>query len=109
MIGAATFLFAGISEQDYGREEGWRGGSPRITRQRLYVDTMGFDPATIRYAIDVLGTEHVLTGSDWPIMPIASRQYVDEALARIELTEEQRTAILSGNTALLLANHITSP
>ena len=52
MIGAAVFLFAGIAEQDYGREDGWLGEPPRIALQRLYVDTMGFDPATIRFAIE---------------------------------------------------------
>jgi predicted TIM-barrel fold metal-dependent hydrolase len=109
MIGAAVFLFAGIAEQDYGREEGWQGGSPRITRQRLYVDTMGFDPATIRFAVNLLGAEHVLVGSDWPIMPIASRQYVDEVLAKLDLTDPQRAAILDGNTTRLLSKHITSP
>ena len=109
MIGAAVFLFAGIAEQDYGREEGWFGGSPRITRQRLYVDTMGFDPATIRFAIDVLGSEHVLVGSDWPIMPIAPRQQVEEVLARLDLTDPQKAAILGGNSTRLLAKHFTSP
>lgn len=108
MIGAAVFLFAGIAEQDYGREEGWRGASPRVLRERLYVDTMGFDPATIRFVIDLLGSDHVLLGSDWPIMPISSRKHVDEVLAKIVLTEQQRAAILSGNTARLLAPHITN-
>jgi predicted TIM-barrel fold metal-dependent hydrolase len=108
MIGAAVFLFAGIAQQDYKREEGWRGASPRITRQRLYVDTMGFDPATIRFAIDLLGSEHVLVGSDWPIMPIAPRQYVNEVLAKLDLTEQQMAAILAGNTIRLLRPHITT-
>jgi predicted TIM-barrel fold metal-dependent hydrolase len=108
MIGAAVFLFAGIAEQDYGREEGWRGISPRISRQRLYVDTMGFDPATIRFAIDLLGSEHVLVGSDWPIMPIASRKHVDEVMAKLDLTEQEIAAITGGNTARLLARQITS-
>ena len=109
MIGAAAFLFAGVAEQDYGREEGWLGGSPRITRQRLYVDTMGFDPASIRFAIDLLGFEHVLAGSDWPIMPIAPRQHVEEVLASLDLSSPQRAAILGGNAARLLARHSTSP
>jgi predicted TIM-barrel fold metal-dependent hydrolase len=108
MIGAAVFLFAGIAEQDYKREEGWQGASPRTTRQRLYVDTMGFDPATIRFAVDLLGAEHVLVGSDWPIMPIASRQYVDEVFAVLDLSDSQKVAILGGNTTRLLAKHMIS-
>jgi predicted TIM-barrel fold metal-dependent hydrolase len=107
MIGVGVFLFAGVAEQDYDREEGWHGSSPRSLRKRLYVDTMGFDPATIRFAVHLLGAEHVLAGSDWPIMPIASRQYIDEALAELELSEQQTAAILGGNTARLLKSHIT--
>lgn len=103
MIGAAAFLFAGIADQEYQREEGWRGSAPGMTRRRLYVDTMGFDPATIRFAIDVLGEDHVLLGSDWPIMPIMPRQRIEETLAF--LTETQQTAILGGNALRLLTQH----
>jgi aminocarboxymuconate-semialdehyde decarboxylase len=70
---------------------------------------MGFDPATIRFVIDLLGTEHVLVGSDWPIMPIASRQYADEVLAKLDLTERQKAALIGGNAARLLAKHTASP
>ena len=109
MIGAAVFLFAGVAEQDYGREEGWQGASPRILRKRLYVDTMGFDPATIRFAVNLLGAEHVLAGSDWPIMPIASRRYIDEVLAQVGLYEQETAAILGGNAQRLLNPRITFP
>jgi predicted TIM-barrel fold metal-dependent hydrolase len=108
MIGASVFLFAGIAEQDYGREEGWLGGSPHISRQRLYVDTMGFDSATIRFAIDLLGSEHILVGSDWPLMPIAPRQRVDEVLATLDLNQPQKAAILGGNAIRLLTEHFAS-
>jgi predicted TIM-barrel fold metal-dependent hydrolase len=108
MIGAAVFLFAGIANQDYEREEGWRGEPPGIARQRLYVDTMGFDPSAIRFAIELLGSDHVLAGSDWPIMPIASRQQVEESLSTLELTEPQVAAILGGNAMRLLTEHIAS-
>lgn len=102
MIGAAIFLFAGMAEQEYQREEGWHGVAPRVARQRLYVDTMGFDPAMIRFAVDLLGAEHVLLGSDWPIMPIAPRQRVQEALTSAGLNAEQQALIMSGNTERLL-------
>ena len=81
MIGAATFLFAGLANQEQGREEGWQGTPPATARQRLYVDTMGFDSASIRFAIELLGAEHVLLGSDWPIMPITPRQRIEDVLA----------------------------
>jgi predicted TIM-barrel fold metal-dependent hydrolase len=108
MIGAAGFLFAGIANLDYQREEGWWGEPPGIARQRLYVDTMGFDPASIRFAIELLGSDHVLAGSDWPIMPIAPRQQVEETLSTLEITESQTAAILSGNAMRLLTKYSAS-
>jgi len=41
---------------------------PSVAFARLHVDTMGFDPKTVRWAVDVLGPDHVLLGSDWPIL-----------------------------------------
>ncbi len=73
-----------------------------MIRKRLYVDTMGYDPASIRFAVDLLGVEHVLNGSDWPIMPIASQQKVEETLAAVKLADDQKAAIMSGNTLRLL-------
>ena len=103
MIGVAAFLFAGIADLEYEREEGWRGAAPSITRRRLSIDTMGFDPAALRFAIDVLGVDHVLLGSDWPIMPIRPRQKLEETLATLNLTEDQQAAVLGGNALRLLA------
>jgi predicted TIM-barrel fold metal-dependent hydrolase len=103
MIGAAVFLFAGMADLERGREEGWRGVLPSLLRKRLHVDTMGFDPAAIRFAVELLGHEHVLLGSDWPIMPIMTRQRVEETLTAVGLTDTQRAAILGGNTLRLLA------
>ncbi|HLG76372.1 MAG TPA: amidohydrolase family protein, partial [Ktedonobacteraceae bacterium] len=102
MIGAAVFLFAGIADQEYGREEGWHGPQPGLTRTRLYVDTMGFDLASIRFAIELLGPEQVLLGSDWPIMPIMQPQKVEEILTTLGLNEDQQTMILNGNAERLL-------
>lgn len=39
-----------------------------LLRRNVFVDTMGFDPAIIRAAVDVLGVDNVLAGSDWPIV-----------------------------------------
>src|SRR5258708_31514230 len=97
MIGVAALLFAGIANQEHERERDWRGGPPATTRKRLYVDTMGYDPASIRFAVDLLGAEHVLNGSDWPIMPIAGRKQVEKALTAVKISDEEKKAIKSGN------------
>jgi predicted TIM-barrel fold metal-dependent hydrolase len=101
MISAAALLFAGIANEDYPRD-GWQGGPPGEARKRLYVDTMGYDPASIRFAVELLGVEHVLNGSDWPIMPIASRQRVEETLSAVGLTGDQQAAIMRDNVLRLL-------
>lgn len=98
MIAAAVFLFAGMVDSENGHE-----GSTDV-RHQLYVDTMGFDPASIRFALDLVGAEHVLLGSDWPIMPIASRSQVEQLLTSLQLTDAQQTAILGGNTLRLLTH-----
>ena len=102
MIGVAAFFFAGIADHEHGQQSGWQGALPSATRKRLYVDTMGFDPAAIRFAVDLLGAEHVLMGSDWPIMPIATRRHVEETLAKAGLTDAQQAGIMGDNTLRLL-------
>src|SRR5579875_1369282 len=106
MIGAAALLFAGIANQEYA-SDGWQAGPPAELRKRLYVDTMGYDPASIRFVVDVLGVEHVINGSDWPIMPvIASCKLVEGTLYDAGLTHEQQAAIMSGNVLRLLTREV---
>lgn len=102
MIGLAALFLAGMVNQADERDAGWQGLTPEITRQRLYVDTMGFDPASIRFLIELLGIEQVVLGSDWPIMPIMSHQKIAARLAPLKLTEAETEAILGGNTLRLL-------
>lgn len=106
LIGIAALIFAGIADQERLHDDGWQGGLPSLNRRRLYIDTMGFDPVTIRFALDLLGPDHVLLGSDWPIMAIAARQQVETLLTTLPLNERDQAAILSGNTTRLLTrNH----
>ena len=65
---------------------------------------MGLDPALIRFAVDLLGVEHVIFGTDWPIMPIADRDQVLAALVAAGVTNrDDQAAILSGNLLRLLS------
>ena len=91
-----------MADQERLHEDGWQGGLPSVTRRRLYIDTMGFDPVTIRFALDLLGPDHVLLGSDWPIMAIAARRQVETVLAALKLNAHDQAALLSGNTTRLL-------
>lgn len=74
-----------------------------LLRRQVYVDTMGFHPALIRAAIDVLGVEHIVAGSDWPIVssgPIGPR--LAQALNSIGLDEAEQNLVANKNALRLL-------
>lgn len=102
MIGAAAFWFAGLADQERGRDGDWQGTPPSELRKRLYVDTMGFDPMAIHAVVELLGPEHVLLGSDWPSMSIMRRQQIQETLTDAHLGPAQQRAITGDNTLRLL-------
>ena len=54
-------LTVGFSEGRY------RNDAATVIRRHIYVDTMRLNPVFIRAAVDVLGADHVLAGTDWPI------------------------------------------
>ncbi len=74
-----------------------------LLRRHIYIDTMGFDPITIRAAADVLGVDNLLTGSDWPIVsdePIAGKLASVLAAAGFSAADQQKIA--GDNTRRLL-------
>ncbi|MFT4231538.1 MAG: amidohydrolase family protein [Leucobacter sp.] len=85
-----------------------RAGAPADRRWHVHVDTMGLEPHAIRYAVDLLDAEHVVMGSDWPIMSgSTSRSTVDSALSRAGVGDEAADLIRSGNAERLLKRATT--
>lgn len=72
-------------------------------RRHVYVDTTGMDPVGIRAAIDTLGDDHVVLGTDWPVVQeknLAARlEAMFEAWA---LPPDARERIAGGNALKLL-------
>lgn len=101
MMSASILLFAGMLDHEGGRKEA-PDPPPSAAIKRLYVDTMGFDPDTIRFAVATLGADHIVVGSDWPIMPIPTRAQVNAALDATDLTAEECDAVRGGNALGLL-------
>jgi predicted TIM-barrel fold metal-dependent hydrolase len=101
MMSASILLFAGMLDHEGGRDEP-PDPPPSAAIKRLYVDTMGFDPDTIRFAVATLGAGHVLVGSDWPITPIPTNTGVNYALDAAGLTAAERDAVRGGNAFRLL-------
>jgi aminocarboxymuconate-semialdehyde decarboxylase len=78
-------------------------GAAEVMRRHVYIDTQMMHPALIRVAIDLLGADHVMAGSDWPIVddgPIRAR--LIEAMEQAGLTDDEQRAVTSGNCLRLL-------
>jgi aminocarboxymuconate-semialdehyde decarboxylase len=87
----------------FGDGSGIRSDAPALTRRHVYVDTMGIHPAVVRCAVDLLGADHVLMGTDWPIVVEKSvPERLQKAFAHCGLTAAEQQIIASGNTLKLL-------
>jgi predicted TIM-barrel fold metal-dependent hydrolase len=72
-----------------------RGDKTVFTRlRRVHVDTSSFGPRSIRLAVDILGADRVLLGSDEPVFPYALAQAVQNVVDT-PLSDEERSAILN--------------
>jgi aminocarboxymuconate-semialdehyde decarboxylase len=80
-----------------------RSDAPALTRRHVYVDTMGINPVTVRAAIDLLGADHVLMGTDWPIVEEKSvPERLAKALAHSGLNAAEQQMVAGGNALRLL-------
>jgi aminocarboxymuconate-semialdehyde decarboxylase len=71
-------------------------GPPSSYVQRFYYDSCTYQPRTLRFLLDVVGSDRVLFGTDWP-----APMMVDDPVRLIrgmdELTESERADILWRN------------
>ena len=80
-----------------------RRDTPEPKRRHVYVDTMGIHPVPVRAAVDLLGADHVLVGTDWPIAVEKSvQERVQAALTACGLDASQQQMVASGNVLRLL-------
>jgi aminocarboxymuconate-semialdehyde decarboxylase len=79
------------------------GGAVDVLRQHLFIDTQMIHPVLIRAAVELLGADRVMAGSDWPIVddgPIGDS--LAEAMHQAGLSDDAQHAIASGNCLRLL-------
>ena len=74
---------------------------PSAYLKQFYYDTVNFDPAALRLAIDFAGANHILAGSDYPHQ-IGSIPSMLQSLRGLDVPEADRAAMLGGNAARLL-------
>ncbi len=76
-------------------------GDPLDTFKKFYADTASFGSVSaIRAGLDFFGRDHILFASDMPFDPEKGPGYIDRTLKcidQLQLSQEDRTAILSGN------------
>ncbi len=70
--------------------------------RRFYYDTVNFDPNALRLAIEFAGADHLVAGSDYPHL-IGSLEKMTTSLRNIDISGDDRAAIMGGNAARLLS------
>ena len=68
---------------------------------QLYFDTVSLHPPAVQCAIETIGIDHVVFGSDSPPVPIPLKRSVDVVRA-LRISDEDKKKILGGNAAKLL-------
>src|SRR5688572_21822352 len=74
------------------------GRPPSDYLKRMYYDTVNFDPAALRLAIQFAGADHILAGSDYPHQ-IGSIPSMLTAIRGLGLSSADTAAILGGNAS----------
>jgi aminocarboxymuconate-semialdehyde decarboxylase len=70
-------------------------------KQNFFYDTVNFDPAAIRLALEFAGPDHIVAGSDYPHQ-IGSIPRMLESLDQAGLQGQAREAVFGGNALRLL-------
>ncbi|MGH9486416.1 MAG: amidohydrolase family protein [Terriglobales bacterium] len=88
-------------------DRGWRAFAecrvrcpqpPSTYLRQFYFDTVNFDPAALKLAVDFAGAGHVLAGSDYAHQ-IGSPRLMLESLRALTVTAAERAQILGANAA----------
>jgi aminocarboxymuconate-semialdehyde decarboxylase len=80
-----------------------RADTPAAQRRHVYIDTMGLHPALVRSVVDLLGPDHVLMGTDWPIVVEKNvPERWQKAMDACGLDAAQQKLVSGGNAMRLL-------
>lgn len=74
---------------------------PSVYLRRFYYDTVNFDPAALRLALEFAGPEHLVAGSDYPHM-IGSLESMTASIQGLDVPTGTQQAILATNADRLL-------
>jgi aminocarboxymuconate-semialdehyde decarboxylase len=91
-----VLLAAGTAEGARLRKE-----TPPEKRRHVYLDTTGLDAAAVRCAVELVGADHVVMGTDWPVV-LESAERIRSVLDACGLDSADQELIASANTLRLL-------
>lgn len=74
---------------------------PEAYIRQLYFDTVSLHPPAVMCAVETVGADHVVFGSDSPPVPIPLKRSVDVVNA-LRISSEDKQKIFGGNAAKLL-------
>jgi predicted TIM-barrel fold metal-dependent hydrolase len=72
-----------------------------VLRKHVFIDTMWPHAALLRASVDLLGAEHVIAGSDWPIVDDGFGGQLTDAMRQAKLSGGEQNAIAARNCARL--------
>ena len=79
---------------------------PSLYLKRLYYDTVTFSPHNLRLLHDLVGTDHMVMGSDYPHL-LGSIDKAVSSIDAMDFTEREKEQVYSG-TALSIMNNVRS-
>lgn len=79
---------------------------PSTYLKRLYYDTVSFSQPALRYTRELVGSDHMLMGSDYPHL-LGSIERAVSSIDELDVPQSERDAINSG-TALSILNNVES-
>lgn len=77
---------------------------PSVYLKRLYYDTVTFSPHNLRHARDLVGSDHMVMGSDYPHL-LGSIERAVSSIDALDIPRYEKDRIFSG-TALTILNNI---
>jgi aminocarboxymuconate-semialdehyde decarboxylase len=77
---------------------------PSVYLKRLYYDTVTFSPHNLRHARDLVGSDHMVMGSDYPHL-LGSIERAVSSIDALDIPQHEKDRIFSG-TALTILNNI---
>ena len=74
---------------------------PASYMRQLYFDTVCYHPPAVQCAIDTVGVDHVVFGSDSAPVPLPLARAV-ETVAQLKISTDDKAKVFGGNAAKLL-------